>query len=215
MVQRVETSVRLFVSTPKEYVATLPQYKFEGRIVVVQGKSETLRAVRALAAERIVGFDTETRPVFHKGGMRPPALVQLATRDTCFLFRIHHSGIPDSLADFLNNSGTLKVGISLKDDRAALFRTRHNVNTSSWIDLQDTAKELGLEDMGLARLFANVFGLRISKNQQRSNWEADVLTPAQKVYAATDADACLRLHRVLQPLLDGAPYELQDFTEDT
>lgn len=213
MVQRSEPGVRLFIATPKEYIATLPRYQFEGRIIVVQGHSETARAVQALSKERILGFDTETRPVFRKGPMRPPALIQLATRDTCFLFRIHHVGIAPELARLLNDPKIIKVGISLGDDRAALNRTAH-IEPQGWIDLQNTAKTLGLQDMGLARLFANVFGRRISKSQQRSNWEADVLSEAQKLYAATDADACLRLHHVLQPLLDGAPYALEDFPKE-
>ncbi len=161
-----------------------------------------------MSKEKILGFDTETRPLFRKGSMRPPALVQLSTPHICFLFRIHHSGILPSLAWILSNPDILKVGISLHDDRSALNRHSGHLEPGGWIDLQDTAKKLGLEDIGLARLFANVFQQRISKSQQRSNWEADVLTEAQKIYAATDADACLRLHRVLQPLLEGKPYTL-------
>ena len=213
MVGTSEKPVHLIVSTPKKYVATLPRYQFEGRIIVIQGRSETARAVQVLEKERIIGFDTETRPVFRKGPMRPPALVQLATRDTCFLFRIHHSGIPPALSRLLSDPNIIKVGLSLGDDRAALNRMT-SIEPQGWIDLQDTAKRLGLQDMGLARLFANVFGLRISKGQQRSNWEADILSEAQKVYAATDAAACLRLYHALQPLLDGAPYVLEEMPDD-
>ncbi len=211
MAQKNKSVMRLYASTPKEYISTLPRYQFEGQIHVVQGRYETERAVRALSKEPILGFDTETRPVFHKGPMRPPALVQLSTESTCFLFRIHHGGMPKPLTDLLCDKDIIKVGISLKDDIAALLRTNSNVSTESWVDLQNTSKQLGLEDLGLAKLFANVFGLRISKSQQRSNWEADVLSEAQKRYAATDADACLRLHRALQPLLDGQPYEVEPF----
>ena len=210
MARTSEKPVRLFVSTPKEYVATLPRYQFGGRIIVVQGHSEAARAVQVLCRERILGFDTETRPVFHKGPMRPPALVQLATHDTCFLFRIHRGAIPSPLAALLSSPDVIKVGLSLGDDRAALNRAAARFEPQGWIDLQDTAKSLGLRDMGLARLFANVFGLRISKGQQRSNWEADVLSEAQKIYAATDAAACLRLYHVMRPLLEGAPYVVEE-----
>lgn len=215
MVQSNERPIRLYVSTPKEYIATLPQYKFEGRIIVVQGDYETQRAVQALSGVPVVGFDTETRPTFHKGPMRPPALIQISTQQFCFLFRIHRGRVPQALADFLASPDTIKVGISLKDDSAALTRTQREVSTNSWVDLQHTAKQLGLSDQGLARLFANVFGMRISKSQQRSNWEADVLSPAQKTYAATDADACLKLYEALLPLTQGKPYQLEEFPQSS
>lgn len=208
-----EESMRLFIRTPKAYISTLPRYQFGGRIIVVQGLKETERAVRALSNERMVGFDTETRPQFRRGPMRPPALVQLSTSECCFLFRIHQSGILPPLAQFLSNPDVLKVGISLGDDRAALNRSG-DINPQGWVDLQDVAKRLQTEDRGLARLFANVFGLRISKSQQRTNWETDVLTQAQKVYAATDAEACLRLYHALSPLLNGKPYELKEYEND-
>lgn len=215
MAQKSESIKRLFVSTPKEYISNLPRYQFAGRIFVLQSPQEAERAVRALSRERVLGFDTETRPRFKKGPMRPPALLQIATEDTCFLFRIFRIGVTPALSNLLCNPEIIKVGISLKDDAAALLRSHTHFSTDSWVDLQRVAKQLGLQDQGLARLFANVFKRRISKGQQRSNWEADVLTPAQKLYAATDADACLKLFDALQPLLNGSPYELEDFPTET
>ena len=54
--------------------------------------------------------------------------------------------------------------------------------------------------LSLQKLYANVFGEKISKTQQLSNWEAPSLTQAQKLYAATDAWACIRLYEELKRL---------------
>ncbi|MBP3228642.1 MAG: 3'-5' exonuclease domain-containing protein 2 [Bacteroidaceae bacterium] len=198
-----------FRTTPKAFAATLPRFQFEGKIVVVQGEAESRRAVAALRNETVLGFDTETRPVFTKGPMRPPALVQISTASLCFLFRIHRSGLTPALRGLLANPDVVKVGLSLNDDLCALRRTGR-FSPGGWVDLQDVVKRLNIEDLGLQRLFANVFRQRISKSQQRSNWEADVLSEPQKVYAATDAYACLKLYEVLRPLDQGAPYQLTD-----
>ena len=52
-------------------------------------------------------------------------------------------------------------------------------------------------DNSLQRIFAIVFGQRISKGQRLSNWEAIELTNAQQNYAATDAWACLKIYNEL------------------
>ena len=41
---------------------------------------------------------------------------------------------------------------------------------------------------------------KISKSQRLSNWEADALTEAQQLYAATDAWACVRIYEYLEEL---------------
>ena len=69
-------------------------------------------------------------------------------------------------------------------------------------------KELGIEDLSLAKLYANIFGQRISKREQLSNWEADVLNEKQKKYAATDAWACVRLYKEYERLKETRDYEL-------
>ena len=67
---------------------------------------------------------------------------------------------------------------------------------------------MGIEDMSLQKLFANVFGQRISKAQQLSNWEADVLDDKQKLYAATDAYACILLYKELRRLRESGEYTI-------
>lgn len=178
----------------KKRIAQLPKVLFQGRIVVVQSEEEARKAVQYLRAQTIIGLDTETKPIFKKGGgMNQVALLQVSTHDTCFLFRLNHIGFTPELVSLLSGNDTLMVGLSLKDDFAQLNR-RRPFTPGYHVELQSLAKEMGIVDQSLQKLYANVFAQRISKTQQLSNWEADVLTEAQKRYAATDAWACIQLY---------------------
>ncbi len=165
----------LFVRTDKKLIPTLPRYTFEGRIIVIQSENEANRAVAFLRTQKIVGIDTETRPSFRRGQQHKVALIQIATPDICFLFRLNYMGFPDSLIKLLEDTQIAKVGLSLKDDIHQLEQRHPGFNPQNFIDLQQIATRMGIEDMSLAKLFANFFRQRISKNAQLSNWEADAL----------------------------------------
>ena len=198
----------LFVETDKKLIPTLPRYTFEGRIVVVQSEQEAERAVQYLSRHAELGIDTETRPSFRKGLQHKVALLQVATADLCFLFRLNYMGLPNALAHLLENPEIKKIGLSLKDDVQQLCKRRPSLKPQNFIDLQQMAAQMGIRDMSLAKLFANFFRLRISKNAQLSNWEADALDEKQRIYAATDADACLKLYYRMQELQEAANYRL-------
>jgi 3'-5' exonuclease len=198
----------LFVRTDKKLIPTLPRYTFEGRIIVIQSENEANRAVAFLRTKKIVGIDTETRPSFRRGQQHKVALIQIATPDICFLFRLNYMGFPDSLIKLLEDTQIAKVGLSLKDDIHQLEQRHTGFNPQNFIDLQQIATRMGIEDMSLAKLFANFFRQRISKNAQLSNWEADALDEKQRVYAATDASACLLLYSRMQELVSNKQYQL-------
>lgn len=181
----------------KEELAVLPQEVFPGRIIVIQSESEAEKAVTYLEQFKEIGFDTETRPAFRKGVSNQIALMQLSTEDTCFLFRLNHIGLPNCLANILINPGIKKIGLSLKDDFSAIHK-RKPLAPLSFIDLQPFVKQYGIEDNGLQRIYGILFGKRISKGQRLSNWEADTLSEAQKMYAAIDAWACLKIFNELK-----------------
>ena len=198
----------LFVETDKKLIPTLPRYTFEGRIVVVQSEQEAERAVQYLSRHAELGIDTETRPSFRKGQQHKVALLQVGTADLCFLFRLNYMGLPNALAHLLENPEIKKIGLSLKDDVQQLCKRRPSLKPQNFVDLQQMAAQMGIRDMSLAKLFANFFRLRISKNAQLSNWEADALDDKQRIYAATDADACLKLYHRMQELQEAANYRL-------
>ena len=181
----------------KSTITTMPTIVFEGRIITIDTVEDTDKAVKALSDETIIGIDTETRPSFKKGIQHTVSLIQLSTADTCFLIRLNRVNMPDSLVSLLENKKITKVGLSLHDDFQALSK-RRKFNPGAFFDLQKYVKEFGIEEMSLQKIFAIVFGQRISKSQQLSNWENDVLTDKQKQYAATDAWACLRIYNELK-----------------
>lgn len=193
--------------TDKAYIQTLPRFSFGGKIVVVQSQAEVRKALSVLRRELVVGFDTETRPSFKKGEKHKVALLQLSTHSVCFLFRLNMIDLTDDIADFLADPSVLKVGLSLTDDLSAL-RGRYALQPQGWIDLQKYVADMGIADRSLQKLYANVFGKRISKRAQRSNWEAHPLSDSQKTYAATDAYTCLQLYDELSALRASGAYRI-------
>lgn len=177
----------------KRKIPDLPRALFPGRIVTILSADEAEGAVDFLLGCDILGFDTETRPIFRKGHQREVALLQVSTHDICFLFRLNRIGLCPAIKRLLESEGPKKIGLSWHDDVRVLHR-RGDFEPRGFFDLQDHMGELGIEDKSLAKLFANIFNQRISKREQLSNWEADVLTQKQKDYAATDAWACVVLY---------------------
>ena len=180
----------------KNEISTMPTVTFEGRIITIDTASAVDQAMIALSGESYVGIDTETRPSFRKGVQHDVSLIQLSTPDTCFLIRLNRTGMPDSLVAFLENKRIAKIGLSLHDDYQGLCK-RRKFKAGNFIDLQKEVGKYGIEEMSLQKIFAIVFGERISKSQQLTNWENDVLTDKQKLYAATDAWACLKIYNRL------------------
>jgi ribonuclease D len=191
----------------KAKISTLPRVLFEGRIVVVLTERDAEKAVRYLLSQPILGVDTETRPSFKKGEAHQVALLQVSSYDVCFLFRLNQLGLSPSVKRLLEDTRVPKIGLSLRDDLLSLHKLA-DFNAGYFIDLQDHVREIGVEDMSLQKLYANFFAQKISKREQLTNWEADILQDKQKRYAATDAWSCIMLYEELQRLEQTGDYEL-------
>ena len=192
----------------KAEIAQMPIVQFPGRIFVIYTETDAEKAVAYLKSQQIVGVDTETRPSFKRGRSHKVALLQIATTDTCFLFRLNQIGMPFFLQDFLMGA-TLKIGLSLKDDFMMLRRRKDvHAEEGNWIELQDYVGRFGIEDRSLQKIFANLFGKKISKAQRLSNWEAESLTESQINYAATDAWACVEIYNCLAEMEQTGDYEV-------
>lgn len=192
----------------KAEIAQMPIVQFPGRIFVIYTETDAEKAVAYLKSQQIVGVDTETRPSFKRGRSHKVALLQIATADTCFLFRLNQIGMPAILQDFLMGD-TLKIGLSLKDDFMMLSRRKEvHAEEGNWIELQDYVGRFGIEDRSLQKIFANLFGKKISKAQRLSNWEAESLSDSQINYAATDAWACVAIYNCLAELERTGDYEV-------
>lgn len=181
----------------KELVNLMPLAQFEGDTIIVDHPEQVAEAVAYLKSCRVLGIDTESRPSFTRGMHYPTALVQIASDDRCYLFRLNKIGMPAQLAGLFSNTKICKVGLAFKDDLNGLRRL-HDFKPMNCVDLQSLVARYGILDLGLQKIFAIIFGKKISKSQQLTNWEADILTPEQARYAATDAWATLRIYEALQ-----------------
>lgn len=181
----------------KKLISEMEKDSFPGRIIIIYTVEDARKAVSYLNTCSMVGVDTETRPSFRKGKVNSVALLQISTPDTCFLFRLNRIGIPDFLEEFLQND-VLKIGLSLRDDFNMLRRANNkDPRVGNWIELQDYVPRFGIAEKSLQKIYAILFGKKISKSQRLSNWESDTLTEAQQIYAATDAWATLRIYQKL------------------
>lgn len=173
-------------SITDEELAELPLSFFEGKIHLVEKVEQVTEAVNYLKSQPILGFDTETRPAFKKGQNHHVALLQLSTADQSFLFRINMIGLTPGLIKILASPSILKIGAAIRDDIKILQRIKP-FKPGGFVELQELVKLYGIENFSLKKLAAIVTGVRISKSQRLSNWEAHDLTEQQQLYAATDA----------------------------
>ena len=169
---------------------------FKGELVVIEDIVTFKNNFPRLLSSAVLGFDTETRPSFHKGRNNKVSLIQLATADLACLFRINKIGIPPELAELLADPEIIKAGVAIHDDIRILKRIK-KFEPEGFVDLQKLVREFGIQSSGLKKLSAIVLGFRISKRQQVTDWEAAQLSEAQQVYAATDAWVCLQIYTKL------------------
>lgn len=196
-------------SISKDEIKELPKAVYEGTIHVIQSEKEVDKAVAYLQKQPVLGIDSETRPSFTKGQSHKVALLQISSNECCFLFRLNMTGLTPSLIGLLENAEVIKVGLSLRDDFMMLHK-RASFNQQGFVELQDFVRPFGIQDKSLQKIYGILFHEKISKSQRLSNWEADVLTDAQKQYAATDAWACLNIYNRLQDLKRTGNFEIEE-----
>lgn len=186
-------------SIGKEELLQLPLSSFPGPIHLVDRDDAVPEAAAALARESLLGFDTETKPVFVRGDSHPPALVQLAGEQAVYIFQLKKLRRLDGLLDVLANRDIRKVGVALADDLKKL-REFAPFDPAGFVEIGSLAQSLGIKQTGLRALAGLLLGIRISKREQRSNWARDELTRGQIAYAATDAWISRDLYRKLEIL---------------
>ena len=179
---------------PEEQEAAAPVH-FTGKIIVVERLRQIKEAAKYLSAQSVIGFDTETKPTFTAGmrNMHKVALLQLATDECAYLFRLQKIGLPREITALLANKNVVKIGAAILDD-IRLLQKLNRFTPNGFVDLQKIITQYGIEDKGVKKMAAKVLGITISKRQQLSNWENAELTDAQMVYAATDAWVCREIY---------------------
>lgn len=183
----------------KEELEQFPIVEFTGNVFVINDFEEATRAVAEIrSANTLIGFDTETRPSFQKGVSHKVALVQLSVENTAYLFRLKKmGGMGPDLTSLLSDPNCIKVGLATNDDFNNLKKWDANITPKGMIEIQGLVKKYGIEEMSLAKIYGLLFGLKISKRQRLTNWEADTLTEKQMSYAALDAVACVEIYNEL------------------
>ena len=180
--------------TPAE-LEKLDFASFPGKIIVIESVgAEFNRAIVYLRSQKVIGFDTETRPTFTPAQPRyNVSLLQLSGPDRAYLFRLNKMGMHRRLCNLLASEKIVKVGAAIHDDIRGLQKL-HGFNPGGFVDLQKIGWEWGIRDKAVKKMSAIILGFRISKTQQLSNWEADVLSESQCKYAATDAWVCRQMY---------------------
>lgn len=169
-----------------EEVNALPVGAFGGQIVVVDTTEAIAQACEYLAAQPVIGFDTETRPSFTKGVSNKVSLLQLSSGEKSFLFRLNKIALERPILRLMESRTTIKIGAAIRDDIKGLQQLRQ-FNPRGFIDLQSIVGQYGIAELSVRKMAAITLGVKVSKAQRLSNWEAASLTPAQQLYAATDA----------------------------
>jgi ribonuclease D len=193
------TSKTINNTISKEELADLPVKEFAGHPVTVINLEQAEIAVRQIRESgQLIGFDTETRPSFQKGVSYRVCLVQLSIGKVCYLFRLNKiKEFPACLRELLEDSTLVKVGLSTQDDFKNLRKWCEDLQPKGFIELQTLVKQYGIDDISLAKIYALLFGLKLSKRQRLTNWEADQLNPKQLAYASLDAIACVEIYEAL------------------
>ncbi|BDQ34948.1 3'-5' exonuclease [Pseudodesulfovibrio portus] len=187
-------------SFSKEEINALPLRRYEGEIKVVRTEKQLAKAVKEMGRDPLLGFDTETRPVFKKGKKPgPPALLQLATAECAYVIQLNILPFTEDLCRILASRSVIKTGVAVRDDILGLQK-HSRFKPSGFVDLSDITANHGLQTYGLRNMAANLLGFRISKSAQCSNWAKDQLTPQQVNYAATDAWISRQLYLALDEL---------------
>jgi ribonuclease D len=189
----------------KNEINDLPRKTYTGSIHVINSDAKMRSAVQSLASEKVLGFDTETRPAFKKGESYLPSLIQLAAVDRVYILQLRHIKSYDPIAGILNDRKVLKAGVKVDDDiikLSALFP----LGSSGFVELAGMAHKAGIKNAGVRGLAALLFGFRISKQTKCSRWDAPILTREQIIYAATDAWVCRELYFALNGILHGKPH---------
>lgn len=176
----------------KEESLLLPDYAAlaDSAIAVPATSAEFEAARRILLAQTALGFDTESKPLFHVHQVDTgPHVVQLATPGAAWILQLHHHAALQLASEVIAHAGIAKVGFGLDNDKSSLPK-RLGVELANVVDLDRIFKQYGYgPSTGVRAAIALVLrqNFHKSKKQSTSNWSLKTLSEAQIRYAANDA----------------------------
>ncbi|CAG8532984.1 4603_t:CDS:2 [Diversispora eburnea] len=149
-----------------------------------------------------VGFDTETT-VYRRTCPRVVSMIQIATREICFLFQVFRitqgdaKKFPKLLQQFLDDKKILKVGVNAKHD-ADWLNSSYKITCKGIVNIEDIAKDRGYSARSLSELTAMFgdTGLVLKKTKKILKWNFDdsKLDPELVLYASSDAFAGIQVY---------------------
>lgn len=170
------------------------------RIVIPDTADAVAAAVAEIRAAGEAGFDTESKPTFRPGEVSSgPHLVQFALPDRAFLFQMHDGASRDAASLLLEDPAVLKIGFGLSADRSQIH-AKLGATLQSVLDLDHLFRRRGYNSSLGARAAVGLVldrNFRKSKSVTTTNWSLPRLSDAQKLYAANDAYAALRVYLAL------------------
>ena len=181
------------INVTKEKINALPLTAYEGPVTIVETDAQLKKVLPRLKKEKVLGFDTESRPSFRKGDNYPASLIQLGGENEVWLFQISKFSDLKPLWKVLANPHIAKTGVAIADDIKKLQELL-DFKPAGFIEIADLTQKTGILNTGLRSLAGLLLNIRISKRAQVSNWARSKLTEAQIQYAATDAWVSRRLY---------------------
>ncbi len=165
-------------------------------------------AAAAIVSAGVVGFDTESKPIFDRGVVSDgPHVVQFALNDCAYIFQLHRADCRAFLIEILESESVLKVGFGLRSDHKEI-RAKLGVTLCAVLDMNDVFNKHGHRGTTGARAaVAMVMNQRFHKSKavSTSNWAVTQLSPKQLLYAANDAYVAIKVLRAMDLPRDQLP----------
>jgi len=170
----------------------------------IETQSELEALARDLMKEKVVAFDTEADSFYHY--FDKTCLVQVATKKRIVLIDPLALGGPaelQPLAPVMASPDIRKIFHAAEYDLFVLKRDCGFV-FANLFDTMISAQLLGYPAIGLSGLIERHFGIKLPKDEQRSDWSARPLRDSQLTYAAADVTHLIQVTKLLEKELKKA-----------
>ncbi len=157
-----------------------------------------------LLEQDVVAVDTEADSFYHY--FDKTCLVQVATRKNAWLIDPLELGGPAELAPLAPVFASKDVRVLFHAAEYDIFVLKRDCGFTftNLFDTMVSAQLLGYPAIGLAALIEHHFGLRVPKDEQRSDWSRRPLSDKQLSYAISDVTYLIKLAEKLEKELKKA-----------
>ena len=166
--------------------------------------SELEALAESLLNEPIVAVDTEADSFYHY--FDKTCLVQIATKKNAYLVDPLALGAAAELRPLAPVFASPDVRVVFHAAEYDIFILKRDCGFefANLFDTMVSAQLLGYPAIGLAALVEHHFGVKLPKDEQRSDWSRRPLTEKQAMYAASDVHYLIKLSKLLEKELKKA-----------